>query len=104
MLQAYQFIFKRNVTYIAYIVAGAVVLEGVFGTVSKSFWDAKNAGVSGALTPLPFLVILALPAPFPDLTCPPHPLPLVLLPLLPRAPVQRMYHNTDWSKFKTEDE
>ena len=43
--QAYQFIFKRNVTYIAYIVTGAVVLEGVFGTVSQSFWGAMNHGV-----------------------------------------------------------
>lgn len=52
-LQAYQFIFRRNVTYIAYIITGAIVLEGVFGTVSQSVWSSLNHGVSGCASAAP---------------------------------------------------
>lgn len=42
---AYNLVFKRNVTYITYIVTGAVVLEVVYGKVTDGFWNSVNNGV-----------------------------------------------------------
>ncbi|RYH11940.1 hypothetical protein EON65_38460 [archaeon] len=37
---------KSNVMYITYVVAGCVVLEVVYGTVTNYIWDSYNYGVS----------------------------------------------------------
>ena len=42
----YNVVYKRNVTYITYIVAGAVLVEVVYGKVTDSFWNWQNHGVS----------------------------------------------------------
>lgn len=42
----YQLIFKRNVTYVSYILGGAIVLEVVYGTVLDGVWKGVNKGVS----------------------------------------------------------
>lgn len=39
-------VFKRNLTYATYILGGAIVLEGVYGTVTDGFWNSVNKGVS----------------------------------------------------------
>jgi len=46
----YNFVFKRNVTYISYIVAGAIVLETVYGKTLDGLFNTMNSGV--CLSPL----------------------------------------------------
>mmetsp|Transcript_28480 Transcript_28480/g.39222 ORF Transcript_28480/g.39222 Transcript_28480/m.39222 type:complete len:91 (-) Transcript_28480:938-1210(-) len=59
--QLYQNIWRKsNVFYILYVVAGCVVLEGVYGTVTSSLWESVNYG--------------------------------------------KLYHQIDWSQFKSEEE
>jgi hypothetical protein len=41
----YQLVFRRNVTYITYIVGGALVLEAVYGKATDGFWNLMNNGV-----------------------------------------------------------
>ena len=52
----YNVVFKRNVTYITYIVAGASALEVVYGKATDMFWNSMNNGVSaegtGSLEPV----------------------------------------------------
>jgi hypothetical protein len=36
---------KSNTFYLAYIVVGCVVLEGVYGTFTNAVWDTYNRGV-----------------------------------------------------------
>mmetsp|Transcript_120612 Transcript_120612/g.341048 ORF Transcript_120612/g.341048 Transcript_120612/m.341048 type:complete len:99 (+) Transcript_120612:19-315(+) len=35
---------KSNIMYITYIVAGCVILEGVYGSVTNFVWDTYNSG------------------------------------------------------------
>mmetsp|Transcript_22895 Transcript_22895/g.38329 ORF Transcript_22895/g.38329 Transcript_22895/m.38329 type:complete len:96 (+) Transcript_22895:115-402(+) len=35
---------KSNVLYITYIVAGCVVLEGIYGSFTNMVWDSYNSG------------------------------------------------------------
>ena len=44
---------KSNVFYILYVVAGCIILEGVYGSVTTSIWDAVNKGVRNKI---PFLL------------------------------------------------
>lgn len=37
---------KSNIMYITYILAGCVVIEGVYGTLTNTLWESKNSGVS----------------------------------------------------------
>jgi hypothetical protein len=37
---------KSTVLYITYVLAGCVVLEGIYGTATGMLWDASNAGVN----------------------------------------------------------
>ena len=37
---------KSNMRYVTFIIAGAVVTEAAFGTVSNFIWDTVNQGVS----------------------------------------------------------
>ncbi len=37
---------KSTINYIAYVVAGCVVLESVYGGVTDYIWDSYNYGVS----------------------------------------------------------
>jgi hypothetical protein len=39
---------KSTINYIAYIVFGCVVLEGVYGGVTDYMWDSYNYGVSSS--------------------------------------------------------
>jgi len=39
---------KSNAMYITYILAGCVVLEGVYGGVTNYLWESANKGVSCA--------------------------------------------------------
>lgn len=43
--QFYNLVFKRNITYAAYIFGGAIVLEGIYGKATEGFWTAINYGV-----------------------------------------------------------
>lgn len=49
--QAYKAIFKRNTTYISYVVGGAIVLQYVFVSATDSLWASWNKGVSLACPP-----------------------------------------------------
>ena len=42
----YNLVFKRNVTYVSYIFAGAIMLEVAFGGVMDGIWNGMNKGVS----------------------------------------------------------
>ena len=42
----YNLVFKRNVTYVSYIFAGAIMLEVAFGGVTDGIWNGMNKGVS----------------------------------------------------------
>ena len=42
----YNIIAKRNVSYVAYIIAGSIVLEVVYGSITDAFWSSMNKGVS----------------------------------------------------------
>ena len=44
--KAFSIVSKRNITYISYIVVGAIVLEVAFGSVMDKAWLAMNGGVS----------------------------------------------------------
>ncbi|KAJ1390083.1 hypothetical protein B484DRAFT_409113 [Ochromonadaceae sp. CCMP2298] len=35
---------KSNVLYITYIVAGCVVIEGIYGSFTSMIWDSYNSG------------------------------------------------------------
>ena len=37
---------KSNIMYITYIVAGCVVIEVVYGSVTNGIWESRNKGVS----------------------------------------------------------
>ena len=41
----YQVAWKKQPSYITYIVIGAIVLETFFGKVTDSLWDSVNYGV-----------------------------------------------------------
>ena len=43
-------LFRGNVTYVSYIVAGCVVAEAIYGTVLDGFWNARNHGRTFAST------------------------------------------------------
>jgi len=43
----YNLVFKRNLTYITYVVVGAITLEVVYGAVTDGFWGSVNKGVRG---------------------------------------------------------
>lgn len=36
---------KSNVLYLTYILAGCVVLEGMYGSITSFVWDSYNSGV-----------------------------------------------------------
>lgn len=42
---AYQVFMKNNVTYVGTILVAAIVVEGVFGTVTNGIWESSNRGV-----------------------------------------------------------
>lgn len=42
----YKFVFSRNITYAAYIVSGAIVLETFYGSTLDGLWNTMNKGVS----------------------------------------------------------
>ena len=48
---------KSNILYITYVIAGCVVLEGIYGSFTNAVWDTYNSGVSTCLTS----VIIFLP-------------------------------------------
>lgn len=41
----YKFVFSRNITYAAYIVSGAIVLETFYGSTLDGLWNTMNKGV-----------------------------------------------------------
>ncbi|TYZ64772.1 hypothetical protein PybrP1_011810 [[Pythium] brassicae (nom. inval.)] len=41
---AYQLFMKRNVTYVATILVAAIVVEGVYGSVTNAIWESSNRG------------------------------------------------------------
>ena len=43
-------LFRGNVTYVSYIVAGCVVAEAIYGTVLDGFWNTINRGRTYAST------------------------------------------------------
>lgn len=36
---------KSNILYITYIIAGCVLLEGIYGSFTNAVWDTYNSGV-----------------------------------------------------------
>lgn len=40
---------KSNVMYLTYVLAGCVVLEGVYGGVTNYLWESANKGVSSSV-------------------------------------------------------
>lgn len=42
---AYQIFMKNNVTYVGTILLAAVVVEGVYGSVTNAIWESSNRGV-----------------------------------------------------------
>ena len=42
---AYHVLFKQNSTYLAYVLVGAIILEGVYGSVLDTAWNSMNYGV-----------------------------------------------------------
>lgn len=92
---AYKLVFRRNVTYISYIIGGAIVLEAVYGTVTDGIWNSLNAGVRGS-APRACTATCA-----PRLRAGDH---LAASPraLCPAACLQRSYDQVDWSKFREE--
>lgn len=48
--QLYQNVWKKsNVFYITYIVAGCVIGEAIYGSVTNFIWDSVNYGVTYSL-------------------------------------------------------
>jgi len=90
---AYNVVFKRNVTYISYIVVGAVVLDAAYGSTLDSLWSAKNRGVSA---PDDVHVWQKCTRPNSGARSLPHALAVCLM--------QRTFETTDWTKFKAEDD
>ena len=43
-------LFRGNVTYVSYIVAGCIVAEAIYGTVLDGFWNTINRGRTYAST------------------------------------------------------
>lgn len=89
---AYNLVFRRNVTYVSYVLVGAIVLEGVYGTVTDGLWSSMNKGVGarargGGDARRTRLVSHTRAR---VSTRPPR--------------VQRTYDSVDWSKFKVADE
>ena len=98
---AYQLVFKRNVVYLSFIFAGAIVLDGVYGSAMKGLWRSMNKGRTFGACALPrpscfrplfffFFFVLrspVTPAFFTSACC-----------ALLRA------ESIDWTKWKTEDE
>jgi hypothetical protein len=89
---------KSNVLYITYIVAGCVIIEGIYGSFTNMLWDSYNSGVSGPL---------ALRGHSRKHRSPPFPLPNTNIP--PLNPLnlfipQKLYKQIDWTKFKSEDD
>ena len=41
----YHLLFKRNFTYYTFVVAGAIILESMYGWVGDSLWASLNEGV-----------------------------------------------------------
>lgn len=37
---------KSNILYITYVIAGCVVLEGIYGSFTSAVWDTYNSGVN----------------------------------------------------------
>ena len=44
MMNLYNVVFRSNVTYIAYVVIGATVLEVVYGGFTETLWRTANSG------------------------------------------------------------
>mmetsp|Transcript_10265 Transcript_10265/g.14568 ORF Transcript_10265/g.14568 Transcript_10265/m.14568 type:complete len:104 (-) Transcript_10265:128-439(-) len=42
--KAYEHIFKKNITYVTYIVGGCVILELLYGKLIDNIWDSVNKG------------------------------------------------------------
>jgi hypothetical protein len=40
----YKTVFKRNITYVTYVMVGAVVAESVWGKTFDAMWSASNQG------------------------------------------------------------
>lgn len=57
----YHLLFKRNFTYYTFVVAGAIILESVYGWVGDSLWASLNEGVREAHVKL---VSILLPSAF----------------------------------------
>jgi hypothetical protein len=47
----YQFVFRRHVTYVTYIVGGAMVLEAFYGKATEAVWNTMNNGVGAPTQP-----------------------------------------------------
>ena len=41
---AYNTIWRRNATYMLYVIGGAVVCEMIYGKLTDSIWEAANSG------------------------------------------------------------
>lgn len=55
---AYQVFMKKNVTYVGTILVAAIVVEGVFGSVTNAIWESSNRGVSLSVQPFARLCCL----------------------------------------------
>jgi hypothetical protein len=42
--QAYHVLFKKNISYIMYVLLGAIVLETFYGNIGNAVWNAANHG------------------------------------------------------------
>jgi Ubiquinol-cytochrome C reductase, UQCRX/QCR9 like len=42
----YRYVAKSNVTYVSYIIGGAIVLEFFYGKTLDGLWNGLNSGVS----------------------------------------------------------
>ena len=48
--QAYHVVLKKNINFIMFILAGAIVVEGVWGSMGNALWHTVNGGVSTVAT------------------------------------------------------
>ena len=104
---------KSNIMYITYIVAGCVVIEVVYGSVTTSIWETRNKGVSlcgSSLAPGTRQLVGSNPAGGqrePQQTVDSHLreklYSLTVCPYPPHLP-QKLFKQIDWSKFKSEDD
>jgi len=105
---------KSNIMYITYIVAGCVVIEVVYGSVTTSIWETRNKGVSlcgSSLAPGTRQLAGSNAAGgqrVPQQTVDSHLREKTLFTYLPCAPIpltsQKLFKQIDWSKFKSEDD